>query len=94
MTIEQNETAHQIPDDLSRELCEALNIWDGGFYDIDEDELVEQFLAPVIAKHLDAIAPPRQCCQSRRGTRHSDDCAALTAALMDNPTLDTEGMTP
>jgi hypothetical protein len=80
-------TARLIPDDLARELCEALNLWDGGYFNIDEDELVDNWLAPVIAKHLDAIAPLRECCATRRGQRHVTDCPALAEAWKDGAFL-------
>lgn len=76
-----------IPDDLSRELCEALGRWDPRYYNFDDSQCVELFLAPVIAKHLDAIAPPRECCESRRGQRHVTGCPALAEAWKDGAFL-------
>lgn len=43
-----------IPDDLSRELCDAIRLHDAGGFDQSDTEFVDEVLAPIIAKHLNA----------------------------------------
>lgn len=76
---------------LLRELCEQINLWDQDAVIDNEDDLAEHWLLPAIDRYVDTIAPPRLCCQTRRGAQHTAECAAVTASLTNNPNVDTEG---
>ncbi len=67
------ETARQT---LLRELCEQINVWDVDAVIEDEDGLAEHWLLPVIDRYVDTIAPPRNCCQTRRAAADAVEATA------------------